>query len=87
MTLKHLFIINAIVALAYAFGELIIPKTLLSLYFSINTPSADIASAISPLRFTAGLTAERNISVVPKVKGTFILYSRKDFAEGMGSWI
>ncbi len=42
MTLKHLFIINAIIALAYAFGELIIPKTLLSLYFATDTPSADI---------------------------------------------
>ena len=42
MTLKNLFISNAIIALAYAFGELIIPKTLLSLYFTTGTPSADI---------------------------------------------
>jgi hypothetical protein len=41
MKLKHLFIINAIIALAYAFGELLIPKTVFSLYFAAETPTAE----------------------------------------------
>lgn len=32
MKLKHFFIINAIIALLYAFGELLVPEFLLSLY-------------------------------------------------------
>jgi hypothetical protein len=55
MTLKHLFIINAILGLAYAFGELIIPKTLYSLYFAIDTPSAD--SLLTARYFGWGLLA------------------------------
>lgn len=41
MKLKHLFIINAIIALTYAFGELLIPKTMFSLYFATETPTAE----------------------------------------------
>ena len=41
MKLKHLFIINAILALAYAFGELLITKTMFSLYFVTETPTAE----------------------------------------------
>jgi hypothetical protein len=41
MKLKHLFIINAILALAYAFGELLIPKTMFSFYFVTETPTAE----------------------------------------------
>ncbi len=42
MKLKHLFIINAIIALAYALGELFIPRTLASLYFVAETPTAEV---------------------------------------------
>jgi hypothetical protein len=42
MKLKNLFIINAIIALAYAFGELLIPKTMFSLYFVTDTPTAEV---------------------------------------------
>ncbi len=42
MKLKHLFIINAILALAYAFGELLITKTMLSLYFATETPTPEV---------------------------------------------
>ena len=42
MKLKHLFIINAIIALAYALGELFIPQTLASLYFVAETPTAEV---------------------------------------------
>ena len=42
MKLKHLFIINAILALAYAFGELLIPKTMFSFYFVTETPTAEV---------------------------------------------
>jgi hypothetical protein len=41
MKLKHLFIINAIIALAYALGELLIPQTIFSLYFVTETPTAE----------------------------------------------
>ena len=41
MKLKHLFIINAIIALGYAFGELLITKTMFSLYFVTETPTAE----------------------------------------------
>ena len=41
MKLKHLFIINAILALAYAFGELLITKTMFSLYFVSETPTTE----------------------------------------------
>ena len=42
MKLKHLFIINAIIALAYAFVELLIPKTMFSFYFVTETPTAEV---------------------------------------------
>ena len=42
MKLKHLLIINAILALAYAFGELLIPKTMFSFYFVTETPTAEV---------------------------------------------
>ena len=42
MKLNHLFIINAIIALAYAFGELLIPKTMFSLYFVTETPTPEV---------------------------------------------
>lgn len=42
MKLKHLFIINAIIALAYALGELFIPQILASLYFVAETPTAEV---------------------------------------------
>jgi hypothetical protein len=42
MRLKHFFIINAILALAYAFGELFIPETLASLYLVTDTPTAEV---------------------------------------------
>ncbi|MHC4657053.1 MAG: hypothetical protein ACYS91_18850 [Planctomycetota bacterium] len=42
MKLKHLFIINAIIALAYALGELFIPQKLVSLYFVNDTPTAEV---------------------------------------------
>jgi hypothetical protein len=42
MKLKHLFIINAIIALAYALGELFIPQTLASLYLVTDTPTAEV---------------------------------------------
>ena len=42
MKLKHFFVINAIIALAYAFGELLIPKTMFSLYFVTETPTAEV---------------------------------------------
>jgi hypothetical protein len=41
MKLKHLFIINAIISLGYAFGELLITKTMFSLYFGPETPTAE----------------------------------------------
>ena len=48
MKLKHLFIVNAIIALAYALGELFIPRTLASLYFVADTPTPEV---ILSLRF------------------------------------
>ncbi len=42
MKLKHLFIINAIIALGYALGELFIPQILASLYFVAETPTAEV---------------------------------------------
>ena len=48
MKLKHLLIINAIIALGYAFGELLITKTMFSLYFVTETPTAE---AILALRY------------------------------------
>jgi len=41
MKLKHLFIINAIISLGYAFGELLITETMFSLYFVTETPTAE----------------------------------------------
>jgi hypothetical protein len=41
MKLKHLFIINAILSLGYAFGELLITETMFSLYFGTATPTAE----------------------------------------------
>jgi hypothetical protein len=41
MKLKHLFIINAIISLGYAFGELLITETMFSLYFGTETPTAE----------------------------------------------
>ena len=41
MKLKHLFIINAIISLGYAFGELLITETMFSLYFGTATPTAE----------------------------------------------
>lgn len=46
MKLKHLFIINAILALAYAFGNLFIPKTIVLLYFVTDTPTAEVLIAL-----------------------------------------
>jgi len=48
MKLKHLFIINAIISLGFAFGELLITKTMFSLYFVTETPTAE---AILALRY------------------------------------
>ncbi len=45
MKLKHLFIINAILGLGYAFGELIIPKIMVSIYYVNNTPTAEVLLA------------------------------------------
>ncbi len=42
MKLKHFFIINAIIALVYALGELLFPKILFSLYFVTDTPTAEV---------------------------------------------
>jgi hypothetical protein len=42
MKLKHMFIIQAIIALAYALGELFIPATLLKIYGLGDTPGAEI---------------------------------------------
>ena len=39
MKLKHLFIINAIISLGFAFGELLITKTMFSLFVT-ETPTA-----------------------------------------------
>ena len=41
MKLKHLFIINAIISLGYALGELLITETMFSLYFGTETPTAE----------------------------------------------
>jgi hypothetical protein len=41
MKLKNLFIINAIISLGYAFGELLITETMFSLYFGTETPTAE----------------------------------------------
>jgi hypothetical protein len=61
MTLKHLFIINAVLALIYAFGDLIIPKTIVALYYVNNTPTPEVLLA---LRFFGwGLLAVGLISV------------------------
>ena len=46
MKLKHLFIINAIIALAYALGELFIPQILASLYFVAETPTAEVVLSL-----------------------------------------
>jgi len=42
MKLKHMFIIQAIIALAYAVGELFIPATLLKIYGLGDNPGAEI---------------------------------------------
>ena len=42
MKLKHMFIIQAIIALAYAIGELFIPATLLKMYGLGDSPGAQI---------------------------------------------
>ena len=41
MKLKHLFIINAIISLGYALGELLITETMFSLYFGTETTTAE----------------------------------------------
>ena len=41
MKLKHLFIINSILAIVYAIGELFVPKILAQLYFVTDTPTAE----------------------------------------------
>jgi hypothetical protein len=61
MTLKNLFILNAILALIYAFGNLIIPNIIVSLYYVNNTPTPEVLLA---LRFFGwGLLAVGLISV------------------------
>jgi hypothetical protein len=61
MKLKTLFIINAILALAYAFGDLIIPETIVYIYYVNNTPTPEVLLA---LRFFGwGLLAVGLISV------------------------
>ena len=42
MKLKHMFIVNAIIALAYALGELLVPATLLKIYGLGDNPGAEI---------------------------------------------
>ncbi len=46
MTLKNLFIITAILALAFAFGMLITPKIIVSIYYVNNTPTAEVVLAL-----------------------------------------
>jgi hypothetical protein len=46
MTLKNLFIINAILALIYAFGNLIIPNIIVSLYYVNNMPTPEVLLAL-----------------------------------------
>lgn len=46
MTLKNLFIINAILALIYAFGDLIIPKAIVALYYVNKTPTPEVLLAL-----------------------------------------
>ena len=41
MKLKHLFIINTILALIYAIGNLFVPKIIAQLYFVTDTPTAE----------------------------------------------
>ena len=42
MKLKHMFIIQAIIALAYALGELFIPSTITKIYGLGDNPGAEI---------------------------------------------
>jgi len=42
MKLKHLLIINAVIALAYGLGELLVPATMLSLYGIAYSPGASL---------------------------------------------
>ncbi len=42
MKLKHLFIINAILALGYALAMLFTPETMVSIYYINNTPIAEV---------------------------------------------
>ncbi len=42
MKLKHLFIINAIIALGYALAMLFTPETIVSIYYINNTPTAEV---------------------------------------------
>ena len=42
MNLKHLFIINAIIALGYALGELFVPETLGSIYGFEDTANPEL---------------------------------------------
>jgi hypothetical protein len=46
MTLKNLFILNAILALIYAFGNLIVPNIIVSLYYVNNTPTPEVLLAL-----------------------------------------
>ena len=61
MTLKNLFIITAILALAFAFGMLIVPGIIVSLYYVNNTPTPEV---VLGLRFFGwGLLAVGLVSV------------------------
>ena len=42
MKLKHMFIIHAIIALAYAVGNLFAPKIIVSIYYVNDTPTAEV---------------------------------------------
>lgn len=42
MKLKHLFIIHAIIALAYAVGNLFTPGIIVSIYYVNDTPTAEV---------------------------------------------
>jgi hypothetical protein len=46
MTLKNLFIITAILALIFAFGMLIVPEVIVSMYYVNNTPTAEVVLAL-----------------------------------------
>ncbi len=42
MKLKHLLIINAVIAVAYGLGELLVPATMFSMHGIANNPSASL---------------------------------------------